>query len=159
MQVRIQIPEEENLKIEKLMTNHKILCASPKYLSQYGEPKRPQDLLRHNCIIFGENQIWEFRCKETKKITQLHEMKGNIVCSNGEIVKELILSNLGITVKSSKDIAEEINKGKIVVILKNYEVLNKTSFYVAYPSKKYKSPKIKAFVEFFQKKLKDDEKN
>jgi len=153
LQVRIQIPDEENLKVEKLMTNHKIICAASEYIAKHGEPKTPEDLLKYNCIIFGENKTWNLRSKITKKTTHLQEMKGNVRCNNGEIIKELILSGAGITLKSSRDIENEIRDGKIMVLLKNYEVLNKTFFYAVYPSKKYKSPKIKAFIEFFQHKL------
>lgn len=156
LQVRIQIPDEENLKVEKLMTNHKIICASPQYIAKHGEPKTPEDLLKYNCIVFGENKIWELRSHETKKTTRLHEMSGNMRCNNGEIIKDLILAGNGITLKSSRDIENEIREGKIMVLLKDYEVLNKTFFYAVYPSKKYKSPKIKAFIEFFQKKFNSD---
>ncbi len=153
LQVRIQISEEENLKVEKLMTNHKIICASPQYIAQHGKPCTPQDLLNHNCIVFGENRVWKFRNLQTKKVTELRDIKGNISCNNGEIIKELVLAGIGITVKSSRDVENEIKNGEIIVLLKDYEVLNKTSFYAVYPSKKYKSQKIKAFIEFFQKKL------
>jgi DNA-binding transcriptional LysR family regulator len=156
LQVRIQIPEEENLKVAKLMTNHKIICASPDYIEKFGEPKTPEDLLKHNCIIFGENSVWDIRSKLTKKITHLHEINGNMRCSNGEIIKELVLAGYGITLKSSRDAKEEISEGKIVTLLPNYEILNKTSFYAVYPSKKFNSPKIKAFIEFFQNKLGDN---
>ncbi|MSP34089.1 MAG: LysR family transcriptional regulator [Rickettsiales bacterium] len=153
LQVRMQISDEENLKIEKLMTNRKVICASQQYIKKHGAPKTPEDLLKHDCIVFGENKIWEFRCLKTKKITQLRKMTSNIKCNNGEIIKELLLAGGGITIKSARDIENEIKDGKIVLLLQDYEVINKTSFYVVYPSKKYKSPKIKAFIEFFQGKL------
>lgn len=153
LQIRIQIPEEENLKVENLMTNKKVICAAPSYIKKHGAPKTAQDLLKHNCIVFGENNVWELRSKTTKKITHLHQMRGNMRCSNGEIIKELILAGYGITLKSERDVEDEIKCGKIVKLLPDYEVLNKTSFYIVYPSKKLKSPKIKAFIEFFQNKL------
>lgn len=156
LQVRIQIPEEENLKTEKLMSNKKVICASKEYLKKHGTPKTPEDLLKHNCLIFGENKIWELRNIKTKKITQLRKMSSNIKCNNGEIIKELILAGDGITLKSARDIEDEIKSGKIVVLLPDYEVMHKTWFYAVYPSKKYKSPKIQAFIEFFQDKLKEE---
>lgn len=153
LQVRIQIPEEEDLEVAELMTNHKIVCASTKYIEKFGEPKKPQDLLKHNCLIFGENNIWSFKHKTSKEIIKLGDLKGNIKCDNGEIIKELVLSGLGITLKSSRDAFEEIKSKKIVVLLPDYEIVNKTQFYAVYPKAKYMSPKVKAFIEFFQKKL------
>ena len=153
LQVRIQIPEEEDLEVAKLMTNHKIVCASPSYIKKYGEPKKPQDLLQHNCLIFGENNIWQFKDKTTREVFKMHDMKGNIRCDNGEIIKELVMSGLGITLKSSRDAVDEIKSGKLVSILQDYEIVDKTQFYAVYPSTKYMSPTVRAFIEFFQEKL------
>lgn len=156
LQVRIQIPEDENLKVAKLMTNQKVLCASKEYVAKFGEPKTPQDLLNHKCIIFAENKVWEFRNLKTKKVTHLRKMAGNITCNNGEIIKELILQGDGITVKSVRDIENEIKSGQIIVLLQDYEIVHKTSFYAVYPTKKQQPPKIKAFIEFFQNKLREE---
>lgn len=153
LQIRIQIPEEEDLEVAKISENSKVVCASPKYIEKFGKPKTPEDLEKHNCIIFGENNVWEFKHKSSGKITRLSNLKGNISCDNGEIIKELVQSGLGITLKSDCDVDEEVSEGKLVVLLKDYEILHKTKFYAVYPSSKHKSPKVKAFVDFFQNKL------
>lgn len=153
LQVRIQIPEEENLEVAKLMMNRKIVCASPEYIAKHRAPKTPQDLLQHNCIVFGENLVWKFKHQTKKNIVELRDMKGNIKCDNGEIIKELILAGIGITLKSACDVENEIKEKKLVVLLKDYEAMNETQFYVVYPSGRNTSPRIKAFIEFFQAKL------
>lgn len=153
LQVRIQIPEKENLEIAKLMINRKIVCASSEYLTKHPVPKVPQDLLSHNCIVFGENSVWKFKQKGKKGTIELRDIKGNIKCDNGEIIKELALAGMGITIKSACDVENEIREKKLVVLLKDYEVVNETQFYAVYPVGRNTSPKIKAFIEFFQKKL------
>ncbi|NBV06559.1 MAG: LysR family transcriptional regulator [Proteobacteria bacterium] len=153
LQVRIQIPEEENLEVAKLMANRKVVCASSDYLKKHSAPKTPQDLLGHNCIIFGENSVWKFKQKNKRRIIEIEDMKGNLKCDNGEIIKELVLAGVGITIKSVCDVENEIREKKLVVLLKDYEVVNETQFYAVYPVGRNTSPKIKAFVEFFQKKL------
>lgn len=153
LQIRIQIPEEENLEVAKLITNRKVVCAAPKYLKKFGTPKTPKDLLNHNCIIFGENAVWSFKEKGKKQPIDLRDLKGNVHCDNGEIIKELVLSGLGITMKSACDIAEEVKAKKLVTILNDFEPVNQTSFYIVYPSGRGTSPKIKAFVDFFKDKL------
>ena len=155
LQIRIQTPEEENLEVEKLSSNYKVLCASSEYMKSYTTLEHPKDLLSHNCIVFGENSVWKFRHRNTNELVELHDMTGNMKCNNGEIIKELILHGNGITVKSSKDIQEELQNGKIIQLLPDYEVINETEFYAVYPpaklgSKKYISPRTKAFVEFFK---------
>lgn len=153
LQVRIQIPEDEDLEVAKLMSNHKIVCASPDYIKKHGEPKKPQDLLQHNCLVFGENSVWHFKHKITREVIKMNDMKGNIKCDNGEIIKELVTSGIGITLKSARDAGDEIKSGKLVALLKDYEILDKTQFYAVYPTSKYMSPTVRAFIEFFQEKL------
>lgn len=153
LQVRIQIPQDENLQVAKLMSNKKVVCASSGYMKNHSMPESPNDLLKHNCIVFGENSVWKFKHKKTSEITELRNIKGSITCNNGEIIKELTLSGIGITLKSACDIEEEIKKNKLIILLPNYEVVNETEFYAVYPSGKNISPKIIAFIDFFQKKL------
>lgn len=160
LQIRIQIPKDERLEVSKLMSNHKIVCASPDYIKKHGKPKKPEDLRKHNCIIFGENDFWRFKPKGKKSAKDeiiLKDLHGNIRCDNGEIIKELALSGVGITLKSSRDSEDEIKSGKLVVLLEDYDVVNETEFYAVYPSGNHVSPKIKAFVDFFRKKLKEKE--
>lgn len=151
IQIRIQIPEED-LEVTRIMGNKKVVCASKEYVQEFGGPKTPQDLLNHNCLIFAENNIWNFRKIDTREIIEMTNLKGNIKCQNGEIIKELLLNNVGITLKSIVDIKNEITDGLLVQLLKGYEVLNETEFYATYARGRNLSPKIKAFINFFRKK-------
>lgn len=153
LQIRIQIPQEENLQVSELMTNRKIVCASPAYIEKHGNPKTPNDLFNHNCLVFGENSVWKFKQKTTQKFININDLVGNIKCNNGEIIKELALAGVGITLKSACDVESEIKEKKLIVLLQDYEVINETQFYAVYPSGRSLSPKIKAFVDFFQQKL------
>ena len=158
LQVRIQIPHDEGLEVARLMSNHKIICASPSYIKKHGKPQTPQDLRKHNCIVFGENDTWKFKHKKTKTVSSIRNPHGNIKCDNGEIIKELAMSGIGITLKSSRDVEEEVKSGKLIALLPDYEIFNETEFYIVYPSGKNTSPKIKAFIEFFREKLEAKEK-
>ena len=148
LQVRIQIPIEKDLEVKSLISNNKIICASPEYIQKHGEPKTPDQLYNHNCIIFGENKVWELCHKTSKEVVKLDKLKGNIQCDNGEIIKELVLSGVGITLKSSCDIGQELTDKKLIPLLQDYDIVHKTQFYAVYPIEGLKSLKLKAFVDF-----------
>jgi DNA-binding transcriptional LysR family regulator len=42
---------ESSLVARKIANLHWLLCASPQYLKQHGEPHRPRDLTRHQCLV------------------------------------------------------------------------------------------------------------
>jgi DNA-binding transcriptional LysR family regulator len=153
LQIRIHVPEEEGLQVARLMKNYKVICASKEYIDKFGKPQEPQDLLHHNCLLFGEDDTWRFKHKVSNKIIKLDNISGSVKCSDGEIIKDLLLAGVGIAVKSTIDIESEIVLGKIILLLESYEVINETEFYAVYPAGKYISPKVKAFIDFFQEKL------
>ena len=47
---------DSSLRGRKLASDTRILCASPKYLSEYGTPLNPSDLDDHNVIVFGNTR-------------------------------------------------------------------------------------------------------
>ena len=85
------------------------------------------------------------------------DISGNIKCKNGEIIKELLLAGMGITIKSTVDIQDEISRGVVMQLLQEYEVLNNTQFYATYAKGRDSSPKIKAFVNFLRNKISEIE--
>jgi len=42
---------ESSLVARKIANLHWLLCASPNYLKQHDEPRRPRDLARHQCLV------------------------------------------------------------------------------------------------------------
>jgi len=153
LQIRTHIPQEEALQIVKLMNNSEVICASKEYIKKFGKPSEPKDLLSHNCLTIDENNIWKLRNKKNNQIIFQENISGNIKCDNSEIMKELLLSGAGIAVKSIIDIEKEIVNGNLVLLLDDYEVISKTGFYAVYPAGKFVSPKVQAFIDFFQEKF------
>jgi len=52
------------LVARKLGTDHTVLCASPAYLARKGTPGAPEDLVRHDCLVYSllkEATEWRFR--------------------------------------------------------------------------------------------------
>ncbi len=52
--VSIQVGPVANasLVVKRIATTHRLICASPLYLKKHGAPRRPEDLLAHNCLNF-----------------------------------------------------------------------------------------------------------
>ena len=76
-------------------------------------------------------RVWKFRGKgkKVKDVIAIRNLNGNIRCDNGEIIKELVMSGVGIALKSSCDAENEIKSGGLVVLLEDYEIINETEFY------------------------------
>src|SRR5260221_7575624 len=52
--IRIGKLDESRLIARKLGHVHLVVCAAPEYLEKRGEPGTPEDLSRHDCLVFAE---------------------------------------------------------------------------------------------------------
>src|SRR5919198_26327 len=48
--IRIGVLEDSPLVVRKLAPSRLVLCAAPAYLRQYGAPRAPDELAKHNCL-------------------------------------------------------------------------------------------------------------
>lgn len=133
-----------------LFDNPKIVCAAPAYLNRYGTPTHPRDLVTHNCLIFGENHYWTLVDRNGKR--EIMALSGNIRCNNGELIKEMVLAGLGITLKSQHDINGELRSGALVPLFPDYTIENTTMVVARYPKCLLSESHIQTFLDFLIEK-------
>lgn len=101
----------------------RIVCAAPDYLARCGTPAKPDDLASHNCILmrFGAqiDQSWPFR--QSGKIIRL-TVRGDRIANDGDLVRQWALAGHGIVRKSYWDVVEDLRLGRLVPLLRSFEV-------------------------------------
>ena len=149
LDVRIGAVREGNVIKRRIAENRRVLCASPAYLAEFGEPARLDDLKRHRCIAIRERDQdfgrWELsgpHGQETVKVS------GPLSANNGEIVRQWAIDGHGITLRSTWDVAREIREGVLLQILPQYA--QEADVWAVYPSRLSVSAKVKVFVEFLE---------
>ncbi len=123
------------------------ILATPEYLQRQGFPKKPQDLLKHNCLIYSlapTAAIWEFQHGKQREEIQV---KGNLISDNSFTIQHAMLSHMGIARLPSYLLHEEINSGNITLLLEEF---NQSSLpiYAIYSSQP--TAKIKTFINFIK---------
>jgi DNA-binding transcriptional LysR family regulator len=111
---------ESRLVARKLGDSRLIIVASPAYLAQHGEPKTLADLERHNRLGFcftRHIEGWPFA--DDKGSTTI-ALTGNALVSDGEALRQLALSGLGLARLSSFHIMPDIKAGRLVPVLEKY---------------------------------------
>lgn len=131
------------------------VIASPEFISEYGAPDKPEDLVNFNCLLPSTHQIpnqWVFSKDEDEiKVT----VSGNIKINNPLAVKTLTLNGMGIACLGMNLIEEDIKNGSLVALLNDYKIPPRT-FRAIYPKKNYIPAKVKAFIDFLVDELKND---
>lgn len=97
----------------KLASSRVVVCASPDYLARRGTPATPLDLAEHNCLRYGlvaAATEWRFR-------GVLAPAAGNLVVSDGTVLRQAALAGVGIAVLPSFMVAAELESGRLVAVL------------------------------------------
>jgi len=138
--------KDSSLVARKLAPDNRVLCASPDYLKQFGEPQTPDDLKDHQCITLMGLENWQFQSASGQ---QTIKAKGNLRTDNGEAVRDACINGLGITVNSSWSAYQQLKTGQLTQILSDYPLVSNTAIWAVYPSSRLLAPKVRAFIDYF----------
>lgn len=138
---------DSTLIARKLTNDQRIICASPDYIKQHGEPSHPKDLLNHQCINLIGIDTWTF---STPEGIQKIKPKGAIRIDNGESTRDACIEGAGLTLSSIWCAYKALKAGTLVQVLKNYPVESDTAIWAVYPSSRLVAPKVRAFIDYFK---------
>jgi len=144
--------KDSTMIARRLAPDRRVLCAAPEYLEQFGEPKTPQDLHQHQCITLIGLENWLF---ETPEGQQSIKVKGRIRTDNGEAIRDACSAGLGITINATWSAYQQLAKGELVEILRDYPLASDAAIWAVYPSSRLLAPKVRAFIDFFAERYGD----
>jgi DNA-binding transcriptional LysR family regulator len=150
--IRFGAPSDARVIARRLAPNRRLLCASPKYLAQRGEPKSPAELRRHNCICIRQGDeaygVWRlFSGRESERDAQAVKVRGNLTTNDGEIAVNWALDGHGILMRAEWDIERYLESGRLVQVLSGLRTPD-ADIYAVYPQRHQLSARIRTFVEF-----------
>ena len=106
----------------KRMVAQLVLCAAPHYLRQHPAPERPQDLLKHNCLIFERagrrNSVRRFA--QHGQWTEVR-VKGDRNVGDASLARDWALAGAGLTLKSNIDVHADLASGALVALLPDWQ--------------------------------------
>lgn len=144
--------KDSDLIAVKLGKVRAVTVATPAYFKKHGIPKKPEDLMEHECLTTSlQNSVWHF--EERGRPKSVH-VSGRFVVSGTNALKAALLEDFGIASLPYFYVAKEIESGKLKVVLTNYEMSN-LNLYILYPKSRTVPSKVRAFVDF----LKEEAKN
>jgi LysR family transcriptional regulator for bpeEF and oprC len=147
--VRMGKPPDSRVVARPLTLGKLVTCASPDYLKQHGTPRRPEDLVSHNCIRFvlpstGRAQDWKFQ-RDAKRFSV--SVSGNVALDHAEALVEAALAGTALIQISSFVTAPGIRRGDLKAVLTRYQV-ESPSVWVMYPQNRHLTPRVRALVDF-----------
>lgn len=144
--IRVLRPPDSNLASMELGTTRMVLVASPGYLHRHGSPTNIAELQEHNCIVDSAAEYQDrWPLVANGKTVQIR-VGNNLSINNGELVREMALAGLGITLLPDFFVLQDVHEGNLVMVLKN-AVDKAATISAVYPRGRYLSSTIRVFVE------------
>lgn len=132
----------------QLAVSEAILCASSKYVKERGMPRAPEDISQHACLNFSYEELrhcWPVRTADGGTINiPIHS---KVISNNGELLRQFALAGMGIMVRSSFSLGDDLTSGNLVRLLPQHK-LGQLSVVLVYPSRRLLSAKVRSFVDF-----------
>jgi len=155
--IRFGAPSDTRVIARRLASNRRLLCASPKYLAQHGEPKTPGDLRKHNCISIRQGDeaygLWRlYAGREAERDAQAVKVRGNLTTNDGEIAVNWALDGHGILLRAGWDIERYLDSGRLVEVLPGYKTPD-ADIYAVYAPRHQLSARIRTFVDFLEQRF------
>jgi len=139
---------DPQLVTRKLAPNRAMLCASSAYLDRRGTPRRPDDLRQHEHVMFAPTApkgVWTLQRGGRKHSV---EVRGALETDDIEAVRAAVVAGLGIGILPLYMTAEALQQGRLVRLLRDYEVAAKSAVYLVYPPNRTLPSRVRALIDF-----------
>lgn len=150
--VRIGHLPDSSLRAFRVGQIRRVLCASPAYLAAHGVPEHPSDLLRHTIVsssAISPRVEWQFG-KGAEQLTV--RMKPRLIVTSNDAAMQAAVGGLGITRLLSYQVAQEVARGGLILLLEEFEEAP-WPVQVVHREGKYGSFKVRAFIDCVVERL------
>jgi DNA-binding transcriptional LysR family regulator len=125
-----------------------VVVGAQSYLERNGTPRRPEDLLRHECFTTrspsnGALYAWEL---ERGRRNWRVPVRGSIVTSDRRLRQALAEQGLGLTYAFEPAVKEELRTRRLVCVLEEYAP-TVPGFFLYFPSRAQRSGPLRLFAD------------
>jgi DNA-binding transcriptional LysR family regulator len=140
--VRLGALRDSSLIARKIAPSRRVPVASPAYLERKGPPAHPRELVRHDILLYG-NEQWRFR---VGKGWENVRVQPRLRADNGEMLRAAAVAGLGICILPSFIAAPAFEHRQLEPLLRDYP-LEEGALHAVMPSRAT-TARVRALVDF-----------
>lgn len=150
--VRIGTLDDSSLVVRPLGRIALINCASPDYLREQGEPRRPDELAAGHWTVgyaspkTGRELPWEYLLEDGA--TQVAQVPARLVVNNAESYIACCLAGLGLIQIPRFDVQHLLDAGKLVEVMPAFRAAA-MPVSLLYPHRRQRSRRLAVFHDWF----------
>ena len=143
--IRITSRLEPGLEAVRLADSRRILCAAPQYLAQRGIPANAAALANHDVLAAFGQLPWRLLGPTGDLMIN---GKSHVRTNSSEVVRELTVAGVGISLRSLWDISEELVAGNLVRVLPELQGSADVGIFAVYPKTTMRPASLSALLAY-----------
>lgn len=139
--------EDSSLVSRKLGVTHFEAYASPAYTKKQGIPKKPQDLEKHECLVFSvshDSSTWELH--NGGKVASI-DVKSRFAANNLASLHRMVLNGQGIGLLPSFLCSADVEAGRLIPLLNGWTA-ERVPVSIVYPKQSFVPRALRVFSDF-----------
>ena len=145
--IRTGVLNDSSLIAKSLIESNWVVCCAPHYIEKFGQPKNVEALTEHNCLAYTYQAKgaydWYFSQGEQEFCIKIN---GNFATNNSQALRKAALAGYGIAYVPRCCVYEDIQQGRLVVLLEDYKPRS-LGIYAVYPYTRHQPQKIRLLIE------------
>jgi DNA-binding transcriptional LysR family regulator len=143
---------DSTLIARSLGTAKWFLVATARYLKKHGRPRSPEDLKKHDCVLFGVGLAGAgVRLENGDKSVHV-ALSPRLLVSDFDVLEASVTAGLGIGLLPAFRCVDELRAKRLERVLPAWTA-PPTPVHVVYPSTRHLSPKVKTFVDHLHERM------
>lgn len=134
---------DSSLIARKLISRPLMAVASQTYLEKHGEPKSPNQLKHHDCLI-ANKETWEFNVNGAKELVKVN---GRWKSNNANLILDACIKGLGIAYMPRSTFESAIEDDLLTPILEPFWGQG-TNSWIVYPNKRFMPLRVRVAIDF-----------
>ena len=147
--LRTRLPTDAAISNRLLGAPPVLLCATPAYLQQRGEPSRPDDLRSHDLLTPEATHLPEFRLLLERGSQRAEvSMAPKLSVDDPAVLHAAMAAGLGIGLLPEFLCRQGLATGRVKQVLPGWSVPHAPALYALYPASLEADARVQHFVEF-----------
>lgn len=139
---------DSGLTAKRLGTTFSILCASPHYIQQRGQPDLPTELREHDCLrVVNPSISTDWQLTNSQDESHAFEPQGPLVADTPELLLEMAMRGAGITLLPLFTVIDAIRSGRLLRVLPDWRSPD-IGVFAMLPSRSFVDAKTRVWLEW-----------
>ena len=152
--IRIAELRDSSLQARRICPIRRMLCASPAYLERHGMPQGPDDLQRHQVLLYDIGGGPVLRLADGRGSERSLPVHPRLVANNGDFLRDMAVAGHGIVLTPTFVVWQAVAAGELVPVMR-HSWPPPLNAYAVYPQSRYLPRRARILIDFLAERFGD----